>query len=171
MTDDQGSALEFDGTNDRYVQVDDLNTVGTGDVSAFTVAATFQVDSTGDIQQLVEHNAGGEEWHVETTGDGNVRFAVNFTGGKTVNTTSAPLTPGETYVVFGTYDGEEFHLYLDGTHVDGGNYTSDVNMGDMRLGQDDSGANQEFEGRLYEFRLYYTAFDDDEAEMLTRVMD
>lgn len=171
VSDDRGGALEFDGTNDRHVQMDDLNTEGTGDVEAFTVAATFRVDSTGDIQQLVEHNAGGEEWHVETTGDGNVRFAVDYAAGETVETTSDPLTPGETYVVVGTYDGSEFDLYLEGTHVGGGSYAADVDMDDMRLGQDDSGASQELDGRLYEFRLYYTALDEHQVEMLTRVMD
>lgn len=171
VSDNQGSALEFDGTNDRYVRVNDLNTAGTGDVEEFTVATTFQVDSTGNFQQLVEHNAGSEEWHLETTGDGNVRFAVNYTAGETVATTSDPLTPGETYVVVGTYDGREFDLYLDGSYVDGGSYSSTVDMGDMRLGQDDSGASQELDGRIYEFRLYYTAMDDHQVEMLTRAMD
>lgn len=170
-SDDQGSALEFDGTNDRYVQVDDLNTAGTGDVDAFTIVATFQVDNTGQIQQLVQHDSGGEQWHVETTGDGNLRFAVNYPAGETVETTSDPLTPGETYVVAGTYDENEYHLYLDGAHVAGGSYASDVDMGDMRLGQDDSGVNQELEGRLYEFRLYYTALDDHRVGMLTEVID
>lgn len=169
VSDAQGSALEFDGSDD-YVQVDNLNT-GTGDVEEFTVAVTFQPDSTGSIQQLAEHNAGGEEWHVETTGDSNVRFAVNYTAGEFVETTSDPLTAGKTYVVTGTYDGQQYDLYLNGSHVGGGSYDSEVNMGNMRLGKDDSGAGQEFDGRVYEYRLYYTAFDDHQAEMLEKVMD
>lgn len=41
----------------------------------------------------------------------------------------------------------------------------------MRIGNDDSGATRFFDGRLSEFRLYYTALDDHEDETPTRAMD
>ncbi|MEF8806523.1 LamG-like jellyroll fold domain-containing protein [Natronomonas sp.] len=168
VEDSNGTALEFDGSDD-YVQVDDLKT-GDADVDAFTVATTFRVDSTGETQQLVEHNSGGEEWHIETTGDGGLQFSVNWTGGHTIATAADELQAGETYVAIATYDGETYRLYLDGSKADESAYESNVDMGEMRLGQDDSGADQPLDGRLYEFRLYYTAFDEDEIEMLTRVL-
>jgi flagellin-like protein len=168
VDDDNGTALDFDGSDD-YVQVDDLKT-GDVDVEAFTAATTFEIDSTGGVQQLVEHHSGGEEWHLETTSDDRLRFSVNWTGGN-LTETSETLETGETYVVVATYDGETFRLYLDGDLAGEGTYNSSVDMGEMRLGKDDSGAGQELDGRLYEFRLYYTAFDDEEVEMLTRVLE
>jgi hypothetical protein len=46
-----------------------------------------------------------------------------------------------------------------------------VNMGEMQLGKNDPSDIQYFHGRMYEFRLYYTAFDDHQVEMLTRVLE
>jgi flagellin-like protein len=169
VEDGTGTALDFDGAGD-YVQVDDLKT-GNADVEAFTVATTFRLDRNGEIQQLVEHSSGGEEWHIETTSADALQFAVDWTGGHIVATADGELQTGETYVAVGTYDGETYRLYLDGTKVGESTYASPVDMGSMRIGQDDSGANQPLDGRLYGFRLYYTALDEDEVEMLTRVME
>ncbi|WP_268105433.1 hypothetical protein [Natronomonas gomsonensis] len=44
-------------------------------------------------------------------------------------------------------------------------------MGEMQLGKNDPSDIQYFHGRMYEFRLYYTAFDDHQVEMLTRVLE
>lgn len=167
---EQGSALEFDGSDD-YVAVDDLKTAGVGDVEEFTVAVTFEVDSNGDVQQLVEHNSGSEEWHIETTNDDALQFAVNWEDGDKIRTTDGVVEPGETFVAVGTYDGETYRLYLNGTEVANATYTSDVNMGEMQLGKNDPADTQYFDGRMYEFRLYYTAFDDHQVEMLTRVLE
>jgi flagellin-like protein len=166
----QGPALEFDGSDD-YVTVDDLKTTGVGDVEEFTVAVTFEVDSDGSIQQLVEHNSGSEEWHIETTSSDALQFAVNWEDGHTIRTADDVVEPGQTYVAVGTYDGETYRFYLDGTEVANATYTSEVNMGEMQLGKNDPADTQYFDGRMYEFRLYYTAFDDHQVEMLTKVMD
>lgn len=170
VEDDDGAALSFDGTDD-YVQVDDLKTEGTSDVEAFTVAMTFRIDDSGEVQQLVEHNSGSAEWHVETTSNDALQFAVDWDDGHYTRTADGELQSGETYVAVATYDGETYRLYLDGEKAGEGTHTSTVDMGDMRLGKDDSGAGQHLDGRLYEFRLYYTAFDEDEVEMLTRVLE
>lgn len=174
VSDDNGSALEFDGADDD-VQVDNLKTVGTGDVDEFTVAATVRVDGTGSTQQVVEHkSADGDEWHLETNGDGGVQFAVDYVDGDSstyIQSADDELQPGATHVVVGTYDGDSYRLYIDGTEVANGTREGDADMGAMVLGEDDEGDNQNFDGRMYEFRLYYTAMDDHEVEMLTRAMD
>ncbi|QLD84554.1 type IV pilin [Natronomonas halophila] len=177
VEDGNGTALSFDGTvdgsneSDDYVQVDDLKTEGTGDVEAFTVATTFRLDENGRVQQLVEHSSGSEEWHIETTGDDELQFGVNYGDDHFITTANDALQTGETYVAVATYDGETYRLYLDGTKANESTYESPVDMGSMRIGQDDSGADQPLDGRLYEFRLYYTALDEDEVEMLTRAME
>lgn len=175
VSDDQGSALAFDGASDDYVEVDDLNTDGTGQVEAFTVAVTVRMDSTGSIQQFVEHNnATGAEWHLETNGNGGVQFAVDYVAGNPnsyVQSADGVLQPGQTHVLVGTYDGQTFRLYVDGTPVASGARDAAADMGELRIGKDDSGNGQELDGRMYEFRLYYAAMDDDEVEMLTRAMN
>lgn len=171
--DGNGTYREFDGS--QSVNVSNLKT-GTEDVAAFTVATTVRFDGTGSTQQLVEHNNGaGEEWHVETTGDGGLQFAVDYDNvdAQSQDFETAPnvLTPGRAHVIVGTYDGETYRLYLDGEEVGNRTHEMEVDMGRMRIANDDSGADQHLDGRMYEFRLYYTAFDDHQVEMLTEVMD
>jgi flagellin-like protein len=166
--DGNGTYREFDGS--QSVNVSNLKT-GTEDVTAFTVATRVRFDSTGDVQQLVEHNNGaGEEWHIETTGNGGLQFAIDYSTHK-FTTGDDILEDGETHVVVGTYDGQTYRLYLDGEEVGNATHEMGVDMGRMRIGNDDSGADQYFDGRMYEFRLYYTAFDDHQVEMLTRVLE
>lgn len=173
--DGNGTYREFDSSDEQSVNVSNLKT-GTGDVEAFTVATTVRFDSTGSIQQVVEHNNGaGEEWHVETTGDGGLQFAVDYDNdpdqSEEFETGPNILTPGQTHVVVGTYDGETYRLYLDGKEVGNATHEMEVDMGRMRIAADDSNDGQHFDGRMYEFRLYYTAFDDHQVEMLTRVLE
>ena len=175
--DENRTYREFDSGEEQSVNVSNLKT-GTGDVEAFTVATTVRFDSTdtGDIQQLVEHNNdAGEEWHVETTGTGGLQFAVDYEYNSPdshhFTTDDNILEDGETHVIVGTYDGQTYRLYLDGEEVGNATHEMGVDMGRMRIAADDSDDGQHFDGRMYEFRLYYTAFDDHQVEMLTRVLE
>lgn len=166
-------ALSFDGVDD-HVFVSDITTGGVDSVSSFTVATTVTFDGeTGSIQQFVEHRSGSDEWFLETadtTAPFGVSYAVRFPD--QVVASGQRLEVGERYVVVGTYDGDsgEYTLYIDGTPVASDTFDRDVQMGALRLGRDYESANQYFDGRLSELRLYYTAFDDREVATLTEVM-
>lgn len=169
----QGDSLAFDGAD--YVTVDDITTAGVDSVDSFTVAATVEFDDeTGGIQQIVEHQTDdGDEWFLETgvaETPFDLSYAVNFPdevidSGRTVGL-------GEEVVVVGTYDGDsdEYSLYVDGELVGNDTFDRPVEMGAFRLGRDFESPSQYLDGRLSEFRLYYTAFDADEVASVTAAM-
>jgi len=179
-------AVEFDGANDGYLRVDDVSVGNVSDVEAFTVAATFSIDEvrggdgTDNIHQIVEHSfsGSGNEWYVETpvssrdgadpgTAPFKLEYAVNYPDNY-VLTDDGPVRLDERNTVVATYDGQTYEMYLNGRLVDSkSDYTSDVKMGELTLARDDEQAIQYLDGSLYEFRLYYTAFDADEAATLT----
>lgn len=170
-SDSSGSYLQFDGTDD-HVFVPDITTET--EVREFTIATKIRLTgSTGSVQQFVEHRYGSSEWFLETA---NTRppfaasYAVQYPS--EVVESGQTLTVGETYVLIGTYDSEtdEYTLYIDGTSVASDTFDRPVEMGELRIGRDFESASQYFEGRMYEFRLYYTAFSDSEVATLTSAM-
>ncbi len=181
-------AVTFDGDNDGYLQVDDVSVKNVSDVEAFTVAATFSIDEvrdgdgTNNIHQIVEHSfdGSGNEWYLETPTASRggspddapfkLEYAVNYPD-KSVQTNES-IGLDDTVTAVATYDGQTYELYLDGRLVASkSDYTSDVEMGDLTLARDDEQSIQYLDGSLYEFRLYYTAFDTAEVETLTERMD
>jgi len=82
----------------------------------------------------------------------------------------SPLAERSTHVLIATFDGDEMVLYRNGTRVGSTALDRDVALGDVILGADSNPSIQNFHGRLYEVRLYYAAFDDQEAAVLTRAM-
>jgi len=169
--DANGSYLQFDGTDD-HVYVSDITTE-TG-VQEFTIATKVRfTGSTGNVQQFVEHRYGSNEWFLETANTGPpfaTSYAVQYPGEAVQS--GPTLEVGETYVLVGTYDAEtdEYTLYIDGTPVASDTFDRPVEMGELRLGRDFESSSQYFEGRMYEFRLYYSAFSDSEVATLTRAM-
>jgi len=164
-------SLSFDGRND-YVDVTGLE--AETDVEEFTVAVAFTQRSVGGTSQLVEHYGGGNEWYLETDTDGTdytVDYAVNNDGGDIVNTgTSYPT--GERQVVVGTFDGSTYELFVDGEKTAEGTYDSDIEMGNLVVGADAPNANTQYlDGDISEIRLYYTAFDDSEVEVISNAME
>lgn len=170
--DDNGTYRDFNGSNDS-VNISGL-TAGNTNVGEFTVAVMFEADDLSTTRQLVEHNNDdGREWHLETTSSEDLQFAVNYPAAN-ISTDSNPLSEDELHVAVGTYDGETYRLYLDGEEMANGTHDVEIDMERMRIGEDDTDPTdnfQNFDGRMYEFRLYYTSMDDHEVEMLTRAMD
>jgi len=170
-TDASGSYLQFDGIDD-HVYVPDITTE-TG-VEGFTVATKIRITgSTGSVQQFVEHRYGSNEWFLETANTGPpfaTSYAVQYPG--EVIQSTPTLEVGDTCVLVGTYDAEtdEYTLYIDGTPVASDSFDRSVEMGELRLGRDFESTSQYFEGRMYEFRLYYSAFSDSEVATLTQAM-
>jgi hypothetical protein len=82
----------------------------------------------------------------------------------------SPLAEDSTHVLIATFDGDEMVLYRNGTRVGSAPLSRDVALGDVILAADSNPDIQNFHGRLYEVRLYYAAFDDEEAAVLARAM-
>jgi hypothetical protein len=172
-----GSCLSFNGEND-HVQVDDITTAGVDSVEEFTVATQVRItgetgSGTNARQQFVEHTFGGNEWFLETA-DSDAPFEAIYAVNYSSDTVSSGerLEVGETYVIVGTYDGDsgDYDLYIDGTKVASANHDREVGMGELRLGRDFESKIQYLDGRLCEFRLYYTSFDSAKIQSLTDTM-
>lgn len=174
VADGFGSALEFTGSND-HVDVTDLG-VDAMSVDEFTVAVAYRQDgSTDRVNQLVEHHSGGNEWFLETEGGStsgtyDLDYAVNYPSDQL--STSQGYATGTTHVAVATYDGSKYELFVDGQGAGTGSYASSVDMGDLVIGADaPGGSSQYFDGRIYEIRLYYQAFDEESVTTVTDAMD
>lgn len=171
-----GCGLDFDG-NSEYVTVDDITTAETDNVEEFTVAIAYeQTGNENSVNQLVEHRFSGNEWFIETSPASNgesysngdsVDYAVEYPG----HVASSTAVDTDTrHVVVGTYDGTDYELYVDGQSVDSGSHSEAVGMGTMRIGRDYEGTNQYLAGDICEMRLYFTAFDSGEVEIISEEM-
>lgn len=174
VTDGFGSALAFDASDD-HVDVTNLG-VDAVSVDEFTVAVAYRQDgSTGRVNQLVEHHAGGNEWFLETEGGStggryDLDYAVNYPSDQL--STNGGYATGSTHVAVGTYDGSTYELFVDGQRVGSDSYASSVDMGDMVIGADaPGGSSQHFDGRIYEVRLYHHAFGEESVATVTNAMD
>jgi flagellin-like protein len=175
-----GDALRFDGGADDHVYVSNIS--APINVTEFTVAVAYKqrgnTSSSDNVSQLVEHQYQGStnEWYLETSeaGDGatssnnySIDYAVEFDE----EVIASDAVERETrHVAVGTYDGEEYALYVDGNQEGTGEHNRTVNMGDMRIAEDFEQDNQHFDGDIYEIRLYYTAFESEEVAVITNAM-
>lgn len=175
VVDEDGSALEFDGESGTHVDVGDLTVDGPASVDELTIAIEYSKQGgTDDIQNLIEHQAGNFAWYLETDGQHVAPHRMEYTiGYKTPPSGTlreAPLAERSTHVLIATFDGDEMVLYRNGTRVGSTTLRRDVALGDVILGADSNPSIQNFHGRIYEVRLYYAAFDDEEAAVLARAM-
>jgi hypothetical protein len=172
-------SLRFDGTDD-YVNVTGITTDNADNVSEFTIAVTYtQTGSSNRVNQLVEHqfSDGSREWFLETSdsvpepydvGQYSMDYAVQYNSEVAVSTA---VSPGESHVVVGTYDGNDYQLYVDGENRGGGSHSQSTEMGTLRIGRDWEDKDQYFDGEISELRLYYHEFNREEVELLTDIMD
>ena len=169
-----GGCLDFDGANDS-VEVQDISAPVA--VDEFTIAVTYRQSARGTdaIGQLIEHTWSGNEWFLETevNGSGGYRlmYAVGFPDAAGQVQTGDDFAFGERHVAVGTYDGQDFELYVDGSLAASGSYSRSVDMGDMTLARDFESDIQYLDGDICEVRLYYTAFDAARIRTITDAMD
>jgi len=174
-----GDGLRFDGSDDS-VEVSDIS--APVDVEEFTIAVAYRqrgnTTSSDGVSQLVEHQfqTNTNEWYLETseansgaTNDPSytIDYAVEFPDEVIV---SDAVERETRHVAVGTFDGEEYALYVDGDRKGTGSHAEEVNMGDMSIAEDFEQNSQHFDGDIYEIRLYYTAFDDEEVAIITKAM-
>lgn len=175
VNDGGGAALEFDGRSGTHVDIGDLSVDGPESVDELTIAIEYSKrGGTDDIQNLIEHQAGSFAWYLETDGQHVAPHRMEYTIGYNTPPSgtlfASPLAERSTHVLIATFDGDEMVLYRNGTRVGSTPLRRDVALGDVILAADSNPSIQNFHGRLYEVRLYYAAFDDEEAAVLARAM-
>jgi hypothetical protein len=176
VSDEDGTALDFDGSSGTYVDVGDLAVDGPDRVEELTVAIRYKHHGGSGIQNLIEHQDSNFAWFIETDGkhgdphqmEWNVGYKTNPSG----KIPTGDISAGETTVLVGTYDGSEMTLYRDGTKIGSRTFERDVALGEVIVGADSdpSSVGQNLDGRIYELRLYYAAFDGDDVEAITNAM-
>ena len=180
----RASSYEF--TGNEYFEVNDLNTP-VDEVSEFTIAVAYRTDSGTKKQELVEHKSGTDNWGVEIkecgpnwpSCDQNTPdtydpafFADEDSGTQKGQIFGGEQQVGEPKVIVGTYDGSLTKMYVDGEFKSKRAFSSEINMGEFSIGVDAQNQNRDkLDGRIYEIRLYYTAFDESEVERITRLME
>ncbi|QSG08595.1 LamG domain-containing protein [Halapricum desulfuricans] len=185
----QESSLAFDGDGD-YIEVDQFNTpVET--VSEFTIAVTYRTDDESEKQELVEHKSDDDNWLLELKPcdndevesadsdlcDGDDQyvpvFSVDQAGGTQDEQIFGDGEQANTrQTLVGTFNGSGHTLYVDGEQASSGEYEGDISMGDLNIGKDIEPSNDDYlDGEIYEIRLYYTAFDDQQVRVLTEAME
>jgi flagellin-like protein len=176
-----GDGYEF--TGDDYFEVTDLNTP-VSEVSEFTFAVAYETNTGTKKQELAEHISGDDNWGVEikqcgpdcdTNTDDTYSpnfFADEAGGSQTGQIFGGEQQTGQSKVIVGTYDGSSTEMYVDGDLKSTGSFESEISMGDFYIGTDaeNPGNSDNLDGRIYEIRLYYTAFDDSEIRRITSVM-
>lgn len=175
VSDSSGTGLEFDG-NDDYGDTGNLSLPGVDEVDAITIAIEYRITGgDGNIQNLIEHQDSSFAWYMETDGPHgdpyDMEFDIGFTSPPTASINTGNLPADRTEILVGTYDGETMTLYRNGTKVDSRSLDRSVELGEVVVGADSNPAIQNMEGKIYEVRIYYTAFDEDEVETLTEAVD
>ncbi len=102
-----------------------------------------------------------------SSSDYSIDYAVEFDNEVVV---SEAVERETRHVAVGTFDGEEYALYVDGNREGTGSHSEEVNVGNMSIAEDFEQDNQHFNGDICEIRLYYTAFKGDDIEVITNAM-
>jgi FlaG/FlaF family flagellin (archaellin) len=176
----------YEFTGDDYFEVADLNTP-VSEVSEFTIAVAYRTDAGDSKQELVEHRSGTDNWGVEIKECGpdysscaqstpdtyNPNFfADENSGSQNGQIFGGTQQTGQQNVIVGTYNGSSTNMYVDGEFTSTRQFSSEINMGQFFVGTDaeNAGNSDNLDGRIYEIRLYYTAFDKSEVKRITTVM-
>ena len=173
-------SLTFDGQGD-YVEINNLNTP-VSNVSEFTIAIAYRTESGTEKQELVEHISESDNWGSElkpcssecSESEYKPVFFVDEAGGSQTGQIFAnKQTENERHVLVGTYDRSagETTVYVDGESEATGSFNSEINMGDFYIGRDAEGSSDFLDGEIFEIRLYYTAFDGEEVQVVTKAME
>lgn len=176
-----GDGYEF--TGEEYFEVTELNTP-VNEVSEFTFAVAYRTDTGTAKQELAEHKSGTDNWGVEIKQCGpdcdtntDETYSPNFFadeagGSQTGQIFGGEQQTGQSNVIVGTYNGSATNMYVDGEFKSTRQFSSEINMGKFFIGTDaeNAGEMDNLEGKIYEIRLYYTAFDETEVRRITKAM-
>jgi hypothetical protein len=176
INDGAGSGLDLDGTKPTHVDIGDLTADGPSSVEELTIAITYEHDDGSGIQNLIEHQDSNFAWYIETRDEfgkpHKMEYNIGYNNSPSARIRTGNVPSNETQVLIGTYDGTEMVLYRNGNRIGNESLDRGVALGDVKLGADSdpSTVGQNLDVRIYEVRLYYTAFDSDEVAVITDAM-
>lgn len=176
----------YDFTGSDHFAVQNLTTP-VDEVSEFTIAVAYETDTGDEKQELTEHISGSDNWGIEikqcgpnwdacTPSDSN-KYNPNFFADEAGGSQSGEIfggtqDTGQRQVIVGTYNGSSTEIYVDGNSKGTNSFSSEISMGDFYIGTDaeNPGNRDHLDGRIYEVRLYYKAFSDEQVRTLTDAM-
>lgn len=181
----RNGSLAFDGSGD-YVEVGQFNTP-VDSVEEFTIAVTYRTENGGEKQELVEHKSNQDNWLLELKPcdnsqvpddrcEGNDEYVPVFSVDQAGGTQNEQIfgggeQAGTRQTLVGTFNGTGHTLYVDGERARTGEYEGHISMGELNIGKDVEFDGDYLDGEIYEIRLYYTAFDDQQVRVLTDAME
>lgn len=171
ITDPSGSALNFDGTDDKVVLGNAINGV-LDPLNTITVEAW--VKTTNDVFNGVivgNYFSSNNEMQFLLRRDGD-QFALwvddGTTGYKVVNSGVATVTLNTWQHVAGVWDGSSLYIYIDGvlrgttTGVTGSSFASTNNL--VQMGSDSYSTPESFAGSIDEVRIWSRALGQCEIQ-------
>jgi len=160
-----GTSLRFDGGSD-YVAT---NYNGPAEGGSFSIGSWVKCDDLGVNRHYLgpyDHGTNRGFWLEAYSGsNGNWRFGVGYDSDFTTIDASKPLRTGDWYHVYGTYDGSEMKLYVNG-RLEAKASTSYVQGPDLRMGHIDPDNFNPLIGDLEDVRTYNRALTPLEVEKL-----
>jgi len=179
-----GSHMAFD-ESDGSVDMGDL-TVKTNReaVDELTTAFRYRITGPGSgsgsasIQELMQHRESGSgdfAWYMETEQDAYPEHAIDYNIGWSSSpsqsiVTNDDIVSDDVQTVVSTYDGDEMVLYRNGREIDRKDLSREVGLGQLWVAGGSGSLDQYLTGKMYEVRLYYTAFFEEEVRVLTDAM-
>jgi Ca2+-binding RTX toxin-like protein len=164
------SALDF-GAGISQMRVTD--TAALDIARQITLSSWVNADVFQDYDGLITKGVNNAPYSLQVMADGSLRFEVNqATGGTNVAWKSAgKLQANKWQHVALTYDGEAVRFYIDGQLDANVSYAAikfDTNNEDLVLGADLPGADEFFDGKLDETRIYNRALSMTEIAELAK---
>lgn len=161
----QALAANFDGAND-YVAIPSESTYDITGV--ITVAAWIKVD-VWDVQWQAVAGKGDSAWRLlRDSLNGGVSFACTGLSNMRVSTTTA-VNDGQWHHVVGIYNGSSLLIYLDGALNNSIAATGAIatNNFPVEIGRNAEAAGREFDGAIYDVRVYNRALSSLDVLYLT----
>jgi hypothetical protein len=161
-----GTALEFDGTNNKYVDINSAPEFNTPHVSVSAWAYTDTwIDTTGIVGR--DDSSTNRDWGLGLGSISNSFRFHAFIGNTQYNAQSTTnFSTAAWHFLVGTYDGANLKLYVDGTLVATTPIVGSMDTDTKNIHIGKKGTAEYFDGKVDEVRVYNRALSQSEVTNL-----